>query len=82
MAEEKPSTNDRPDDRPGDRRGTIPFVSDAADAPDQEPPADANLDKAVAAEEALRSRHPNAGTIPQRKEDGPHITGAVKPQND
>lgn len=74
MAEDKPSTRDR--------RGTIPFVSDAADAPDQEPPVDANFDKQIAAEEALKARHPNAGTIPLKEEDGPHITGAVKPQND
>lgn len=82
MAEEKPPTDDRPDERPDQRRGTIPFVSDAADAAHQEPPVDANSDKAIAAEEALKARHPNAGTIPQRKEDGPHITGPVKPQND
>lgn len=75
MAEQKPSG--------GDRRGTIPFVSDAADAPDQEPPADANVERQIAAEEALKAGHANAGTIPQRKDDGtPHITGEVKPQND
>ena len=79
MAEEKPPTNDGPDGRPG----TIPFVSDAADAADQEPPVDANSDKAIAAEEALKARHPNAGTIPLPKDDdGPQEVGEVKPQND
>lgn len=75
MAEQKPA-----DDQP---RGTAPFVNDAADAPDQEPPAGANFDRQIAAEEALEKGHPNAGTIPLPKEDtSAGAQGAVKPQND
>lgn len=75
MAEQK-----RPDD---DRRGTIPFVNDAADAPDQGAPVDANAERAIAAEEELKRTRPDAGTIPLPKEgDEGSPMGVVKPQND
>lgn len=70
--------------RPGpEARGTAPFVNDAADAPDQEAVGGANADRAIAAEEALRQRYVDAGTIPRARKDGaPRQPGEVKTQND